>query len=134
VIVVDAGVWVRSLIDDGSTGDAARRVLAGDLEWTAPAHAPIEALRTVRRYETAGFLSTAQAQLAAAEVLAAQIDYVGPERWLLVSVWRHRHNLSAYDAPYVVIAQSRGIPLVTLDRRLERAATAAGVPVVVPTG
>jgi predicted nucleic acid-binding protein len=132
VIVVDASVWVRSLVDDGSLGDAARRVLAGDLRWTAPAHAPIEALRTVRRYETSGLLTTAQAQSIADEVLAAEVDYVGPERWLLASGWRYRHSLSGYDAPYVVIAESRGIPLVTLDQRLARAASAAGLQVIVP--
>lgn len=130
--MVDAGVWVRSLVDDGSMGDAARRVLAGDLDWTAPAHAPIEALRTVRRYETAGLLTTAQAQSAAAEIFDAEIDYVGPERWLLASVWRRRTNISAYDAPYVSIALHRGIPLVTLDQRLAGAALGAAVRVIVP--
>ena len=132
MIVVDASVWVRSLVDDGSLGDAARRVLAGDLRWTAPAHAPIEALGTVRRYETSGLLTTAQAQSIADEVLAAEVDYVGPDRWLLASGWRYRHSLSGYDAPYVVIAESRGIPLVTFDQRLARAASAAGVQVIVP--
>jgi predicted nucleic acid-binding protein len=132
VIVVDASVWVRSLVDDGSMGDAARRVLADDLRWTAPAHAPIEALRTVRRYEAAGLLATAQAQLMAEEVLAAEVDFVGPDPWLLASVWRYRHHLSAYDAPYVAVAQHRGIPLVTFDQRLARAASAAGAQVIVP--
>jgi len=134
VIVVDASVWVRSLVDDGTMGDAARLVLADDLRWTAPAHAPIEALRTVRRYETAGLLTAAQAQSVAKEVLAAEVEYVGPERWLLASVWHARHNLSAYDAPYLTIAQHRGIPLVTLDQRLARAASAAAVQVIVPAG
>ena len=101
-------------------GDVARRVLAQDLRRTAPAHAPIEALRTVRWYETAGLLTTAQAQSVTKEDLAAEVDHVGPERWLLASVWRARHNLCAYDTPYVTIAQHRGIPLVTLDRRLAR--------------
>jgi len=134
MIVVDAGIWVRSLIDEGSTGVAARQVLTDDPAWTAPAHAPIEVLRTVRRYETAGFLTSAQAGSVAAEVLAAEIDYVGPESWLLASVWRYRHNISAYDAPYVTIAQRRDVPLVTLDQRLARAAAVAGVRVLVPTG
>ena len=134
MIVVDASVWVRSLVDDGTMGDAARLVLADDLRWTAPAHAPIEALRTVRRYETAGLLTAAQAQSVAKEVLAAEVEYVGPERWLLASVWHGRHNLSAYDAPYLSIAQHRGIPLVTLDQRLARAASAAAVQVIVPAG
>jgi len=134
VIVIDAGVWVRGLIDNGATGDAARRVLADDLEWVMPVHAPIEALRTVRRYETAGVLTTTQARSVAAEVIDAEVAYVGPERWLLASVWRHRFNISAYDAPYVSIAQHRDIPLVTLDRRLASAASTVGITVIVPIG
>jgi predicted nucleic acid-binding protein len=50
----------------------------------------------------------------------------------LASVWRERHNVSAYDAPYVSIARHRDIPLVTLDRRLARAALAVAVRVIVP--
>lgn len=37
------------------------------------------------------------------------------------------HDLSAYDAAYVELARRRGLPLATLDRRLAKAAKAAGV-------
>ena len=98
VLIVGAGTQTHGL-DDAPIGngraiavaaarEGARLVLADDLRWTAPAHAPIEALRTVRRYETAGLLTAAQAQSVAKEVLAAEVEYVGTERWLLASVWR----------------------------------------------
>ncbi|MFZ9087952.1 MAG: type II toxin-antitoxin system VapC family toxin [Pontimonas sp.] len=32
--------------------------------------------------------------------------------------WRHRHNLSLYDAGYLAVAMMTGFPLVTSDRRL----------------
>jgi hypothetical protein len=41
MIVVDAGVWVRALVDGGSAGDAARGVLTDDPDWAAPAHMPV---------------------------------------------------------------------------------------------
>jgi len=41
-----------------------------------------------------------------------------------------RHGLSAYDAAYLEIAQARGIPIATLDRRLRTAAADAGVGVL----
>lgn len=132
MIVVDAGVWVRALVDGGRSGDACRQVLSDDLEWVAPAHAPIEVLRTIRRYESAKLITTAQADAFAGAVREVEVQYTGPETWLLAMVWDRRHNVSPYDAPYVALAQSYGVPLVTLDERLGRAATAIGADVVVP--
>jgi predicted nucleic acid-binding protein len=37
-------------------------------------------------------------------------------------------NLTAYDAAYLELAMRRGLPLATLDDRLNTAATAVGVP------
>jgi predicted nucleic acid-binding protein len=37
------------------------------------------------------------------------------------------HTLSAYDAAYLELAIRLGLPLATLDDRLEAAATAVGV-------
>jgi predicted nucleic acid-binding protein len=132
VIVVDAGAWVRALVDKSPIGDAARQVLSDDPEWSAPAHAPIEALRTLRRYESAGLIATEQADAYAAEVREAEVRYTGPERWLLAAVWDRRHNVSPYEAPYLALAQHYDIPLVTLDERLARAARALGAGVLVP--
>jgi len=40
------------------------------------------------------------------------------------------HGLSAYDAAYLDLAMSQGVPLATLDQRLIDAATATGVEVL----
>lgn len=132
MIVVDASVWVRSLVDDGPAGDAARRALIGDPNWVAPAHMPVEVLRTLRRYEIGGLLTAAQANLFAAEVVAATLRYAPPEPWLLAAVWARRHNVSPYNAGYVALAEQYRAPLVTLDERLARAAEQAGVDALVP--
>jgi predicted nucleic acid-binding protein len=36
-------------------------------------------------------------------------------------VWELRHNLTAYDAAYVVLAEALGAPLLTRDVRLASA-------------
>jgi predicted nucleic acid-binding protein len=41
-------------------------------------------------------------------------------------------NLSAYDAAYIELASRRGLPLATLDARLQAATTAVGVSVYMP--
>lgn len=38
-------------------------------------------------------------------------------------MWQLRNGISGYDAAYVALAEARGIPLVTSDGRLARAAT-----------
>ena len=40
---------------------------------------------------------------------------------LLNRIWELRHNLTAYDAAYVTLAEATGAPLVTADRRLAEA-------------
>jgi predicted nucleic acid-binding protein len=41
-----------------------------------------------------------------------------------------KYKLSVYDAAYLAAAQSNRLPLATLDKPLEAAALAAGVPLV----
>lgn len=132
MIVVDAGVWVRALVDAGAAGEACRVLLSADPDWVAPFHAAIETLRTLRRYEADGLLTRPQADAHAEAVVAAEVRYVGAEPWLLAEVWRHRHTISPYDTPYVALSLALDVPLATLDERLARAAEAIGARVVVP--
>ena len=44
-----------------------------------------------------------------------------PHTALLPSVWQYRHNLTAYCAAYVVLAETLGATLVTRDGRVASA-------------
>lgn len=58
-----------------------------------------------------------------------RIDHVG----LLSRAWELRHNVSFYDSLYVALAELLEAPLLTLDRRLARAARdATAVTVLAP--
>lgn len=107
-------------------------MLGRDPDWAAPAHTPLEVLRTLLRYERAGTLASEAADAFAQEVTAAQMRYALPDEDLLGYAWGHRHNLSPYDAPYVALARRYDALLVTNDARLARAAQALGVAATVP--
>jgi predicted nucleic acid-binding protein len=63
--------------------------------------------------------------------LPIQVDGEG-ERRVFEAVFQVacQHGLTVYDAAYLELAMRRGLPLATLDERLERAAREAGVEVV----
>ena len=44
-----------------------------------------------------------------------------PHGFLSRRVWELRQNLNAYDAFYVTLAETLGVPLITCDRRMRRA-------------
>lgn len=132
VLVTDAGAIVLALIDSEDRGREIRSRLAAPARCIASTHTPLEVLRTLWRYEQAGFLSGGELPLALAGFQALSIEWRGPERWLLSRVWSLRHNISVYDAPYVAIALQVNAPLLTVDERLARAAIARGVTVIVP--
>lgn len=46
-----------------------------------------------------------------------------PHSHLLPRLWELRHNLTAYDAVYVALAEILNAPLLTCDRRMAAAAT-----------
>lgn len=110
-------------------GEVCRDVMEGDRRWTAPSHAATETLRTIRRYELAGLVDSDSASAMAVSVASARVRYVGPSSALLGDQWQLRHNVSAYDSAYVVLARKFKAPLLTTDGRLARAATALSVEV-----
>ena len=45
-----------------------------------------------------------------------------PVTHLVERIWSLRHNITAYDAAYVALAEHLGFPLLTRDARLSRSA------------
>lgn len=57
-----------------------------------------------------------------------------PHEPLIDRIWELRHNLSAYDASYVALAERLDAPLFTCDRRLARApGHAARIELLLPS-
>ncbi|HZF11229.1 MAG TPA: type II toxin-antitoxin system VapC family toxin [Thermoanaerobaculia bacterium] len=85
-----------------------------------PAFLDVEVLSVLRRAVLQQRLSEDRAELALDDLRDWPIDRV-PHTTLIREAWRHRHNVSAYDAFYVAVARLYEAPLLTTDGPLSRA-------------
>jgi len=87
-------------------------------------HAPhvldLEVAQVLRRYCLTGDLEPARAEEALADLMALVIDRYSHELFL-PRIWELRHNITAYDATYIALAEALSAPLLTADRRLAKA-------------
>lgn len=114
--VVDASTCVEGLLDTG----AARELLhTGGLH--VPHLVDAEVCSAIRRHASAGTITDPQGEVALAAWQRLAITR-HPVVALVGRVWELRHNLSAYDACYVALAEALDCPLITTDGRLARAA------------
>jgi predicted nucleic acid-binding protein len=86
----------------------------------APALLGVEVLSVLRRAVLRQQLAAERAELALADLLAWPIERIAHTA-LLREAWRHRHNVSAYDAFYVAAARLYDASLLTADGPLARA-------------
>ncbi len=115
MIVVDASAAVLGLLDDG---DARRRLATERL--AAPHLVDAEVLHTVGHQVRRGVIEAADAARA-----VRSWQRLGVQRFPVVGmldrVWELRHNVTAYDATYVALAEELDCPLLTADARLANA-------------
>ena len=126
MIVIDANVLVVALADDGPDGDRVRVRMRGE-HLAAPELIDLEVLSVLRRSERAGALNARRAALAVLDLRELPLDRV-PHLPLVRRCWELLGNVTAYDAAYVALAETLGVPLLTADRRL---AAAPGLSCVV---
>jgi predicted nucleic acid-binding protein len=126
-IVIDASALVELLLQSPRATSIKQAI--GDSGLIAPDTLNPEVLSSLRGLERGGALTAARASRAVERLSLSRIARV-PTRALLHDAWSLRHNLSAYDAMYVSLAQSLRCPLLTTDRRLARAPS-LGVALIV---
>jgi len=118
VIVVDCAAVVDALTSvDGS--DDLRASLA-DEDLHAPTLLDFEVVSALR-----GLTLRSQITPARARDALTDFDALPIQRWpsagpLRLRAFSLRHNLSAYDAAYVALAEALQCPVLTRDRRLAR--------------
>lgn len=118
MIVIDSAALVDALTAVEGTHDLRSRLATEDLH--APALIDFEVVSAVLGLVLGGLVSASRA-----EDLLTDFDDLSIERWASPDALRRRafqlrHNLSAYDAAYVALAEGLDCPLVTRDARLAR--------------
>lgn len=120
MIVIDASVLTDFLLGRPAALDA----VEGELEGREhePLHAPeliyLETLNALRRLAIAGAVTDHRATQAAADLDGVRLVRYG-HRTFRERVWELRHNLTAYDASYLALAEgSEDAVLLTADAGL----------------
>lgn len=114
--VVDAGVVVELLVGEIDPG------LLGDDELAAPHLIDSEVTHALRGLVLRGELTPEDGALAMGAFMQLALTRF-PAHDLRARMWALRHNLTAYDATYVALAEALGATaLLTTDTRLTHAA------------
>lgn len=120
MLVLDASVIVEFLLGTKRGLEVATRIAGNVGPLATPYLSSIEVLQTLRSLCNRGELSQERAREAIADLKALPVHRY-PAEPLLERMWQSRHNLSAYDAHYVVLAQELGATVLTHDRKMSNA-------------
>jgi predicted nucleic acid-binding protein len=121
VIVVDASALIEVLLNTPSGSRITQRLFEGQETLHAPCLLDIEVVQVLRRYALAGELNATRG-LQAIEDLSDFPLTRYPHDLFLPRIWELRHNVTAYDAAYIALAEALDAPLLTRDARLASAA------------
>lgn len=118
VIDASAGVEILTRTDRGKL--LARR-LEGDSELWIRELFYVEVLDVIRGQVSRGVLNENIANSAITDLGRWKLNRTA-HRSFVEEIWKLRHNFSAYDSVYVLLARDLGAQLLTIDLRLMRAA------------
>jgi predicted nucleic acid-binding protein len=114
---MDASAAIEWLLHSSAGGRIEERVYAARESLHAPHVLDLEVAQTFRRLTRERAVLAERAEEALSDLMVLRI-LRHPHSSLLPRIWQHRHNLSAYDAAYVALAEQLGAPLITRDARL----------------
>ena len=120
MIIVDASALLDVLLQTPSAQAIETRLFAPGQTLHVPHLLDIEVAQVIRRYVAQGDMDARRGGEALSD-LAVWPLHRYPHDFLLPRIWALRHNLTAYDATYVALAEALEAPLLTRDRRLANA-------------
>ena len=131
-LVLDASVVMSWCFEDeGSAHTEALLDRVGESGALVPPIWSLEVANVMLVAERSGRLTEAQSTRFAALLSQLPISTSDVRQGIDdLAGWGRRFALSSYDASYLGLAETSGLPLATLDTRLAEAAAAAGVTVL----
>lgn len=117
MIVLDASAAVDWLLQTPAGQRVEQRIYSRNESLHAPHLLDLEVTQVLRRLVREAMIPARRADVAVGDLLDLRIARY-PHFVLLPRIWQYRHNLSAYDAAYVALAEKLGAPLITRDSRL----------------
>jgi predicted nucleic acid-binding protein len=124
--VVDASAILEVLLQTPAARRVSRVLFAAGQTLHAPHLIDLEIAQVLRRYVRSASISTDRGAEALSDFLDLPLTRY-PHFVLLTRVWQMRHNLTAYDAAYLALAEALDAPLITRDRVLARTSSRAQV-------
>ena len=121
MIVVDASALLEALLRTPSAAAVDEWLFQPGQTLHAPHLIDVEIVQVIRRYAANGEISAVRARLALDDFADFRVLRYSHDV-LLRREWNLRHNLTAYDAVYVALAEALDAALLTRDRRLAAAA------------
>ena len=120
MIVLDASAAVDWLLQTPAGQSIDKRIYSRSETLHAPHLLDLEVTQVLRRLAGQAVISAHRAEEAVRDLMDLRVTRY-PHVMLLPRIWHLRHNFSAYDAAYIVLAETLGAALVTRDARLASA-------------
>lgn len=120
MIVLDASAAVDWLLQTPAGQQIEKRIYARHDSLHAPHLLDLEIAQVLRRLVREGLISSLRGDQAMQDFLDLRITRY-PHAILLPRIWQLRHNVSAYDAAYVVLAEKLSATLISRDVRMKSA-------------
>src|SRR5262249_30802718 len=117
MIVADASAVAEVLLRRQTADAIAARLFNSGLALHVPHLLDVEVAHVIRRHAAGGKIVAERGRELMTDLVELPIQRHAHD-WLLPRVWELRHNLTAYDAVYVALAEALDAPLVTRDARL----------------